>query len=228
MRRNAITGGAGPGRVLLLCTLLLGLCPLTALALPAAAHVQTAIRDARAISPNQPSRALQRGDAVYSGDSLVTGKRSYLALRFSDHSVLRLGENSEFHIDAYAVDPDGPMALRIGKGLFRFVTGLMSKRRKEQFRLRGLVASIGIRGTDFAGEFVGEQARIILLEGEAERPGAIVVFNDFGSVEIDQASFGTEIPDARSPPSQPQRMRLEALQRLMRSLNQVQRLSPRR
>jgi hypothetical protein len=65
----------------------------------------------------------------------------------------------------------------------------------------------------------------MLLEPEGEaRPTSIEVSNAFGSVVIDEPGFGTEVPDANSPPSPPRRMQLRAVQNLMRSLQSISRI----
>ncbi|MCZ6802588.1 MAG: hypothetical protein O7D86_01265 [Proteobacteria bacterium] len=53
----------------------------------------------------------------------------------------------------------------------------------------------------------------------------IEVYNEFGSVIIDEAGYGTEIPDEFSPPSPPRRMRLRTITNLMRSLQSIQRIN---
>jgi len=64
----------------------------------------------------------------------------------------------------------------------------------------------------------------VLLEPEDEDRTAIEVSNAFGAVTIDEPGYGTEIPDAQSPPSPPRRMRLRAVDNLMRSLSTIQRI----
>jgi hypothetical protein len=92
----------------------------------------------------------------------------------------------------------------------------------------GLVATIGIRGTTVGGEVAegGGAATIVLLEPEGEAHASVVeVANDFGKVLLTEHGTGTRIPDARSPPSPPARMRLRAVDNLLRSLGNVQRIA---
>ena len=53
---------------------------------------------------------------------------------------------------------------------------------------------------------------------------AVEVANAFGSVVLDEAGYGTEIPDANSPPSPPRRMRLRSITNLTRTLQSVGRI----
>ena len=95
-----------------------------------------------------------------------------------------------------------------------------------RIRLPGTV-SIGIRGTHVVGEVEGESAVDVLQERENEGPGEIEVRNEHGAVVINTAGWGTEIPDAQSPPSPPRRMQLRAIQNLMRTLPSIGRMGAR-
>lgn len=172
-----------------------------------------------------PARRLQRGDAVYTPERIVTGKRASIEIRFSDGGRLQLGPESEFELTRYDWREDAAaFTVRITKGVFRLVTGLIARRDPERYLAGMLTVSIGVRGTDFAGETDGQSARVVLLESEDGAPAAIEVWNDYGRVRIDQAGYGTEIPDTHSPPSPPRHMRLEGVSNLARTLGQVQRL----
>ncbi|MGR9093019.1 MAG: hypothetical protein ACU85U_20800, partial [Gammaproteobacteria bacterium] len=94
------------------------------------------------------------------------------------------------------------------------------KRRPGRVRFKTKVATIGIRGTHFAAEVEGDSATIILLAQEdAGASNAIEVSNEFGKVDIDKAGWGTEIPDAMSPPSPPRKMRsTQSMNRIIRSI----------
>ncbi|MEQ8659640.1 MAG: hypothetical protein RLW62_02360, partial [Gammaproteobacteria bacterium] len=53
----------------------------------------------------------------------------------------------------------------------------------------------------------------------------IEVSNQYGSVVIDEPEFGTEVPDATSPPSPPRRMQVSRdMQRTLRSINTTRRV----
>lgn len=190
-----------------------------------AGEVQRAYGSVQAQSLGAAPRALQRGDALYAQDRVYTGRRSGVDIRFSDGGRLQLGAHAEFELAGYRwQDQAGAFALRVSKGVFRLVSGLIGRYNRDQYNVNVGVATIGIRGTDFAGEVIGESARVVLLEAEDGAPTAIEVSNAYGSVLIDQPGYGTEIPDAHSPPSAPRRMRLEGVHNLMRSIGQVQRL----
>lgn len=178
-------------------------------------------------------RQLHNGDEVHSGSQIVTGKKSHVTLRFSDESVFSLGPNSQMAIDRYAYgkDPEkSSLTTRIIKGAFRFVSGLIAKGRPENMTVQlGPVATIGIRGTHVAGEVTERReegdkveeasARVMLMEPEeGDKPSAIIVSNEYGSVVVDQPGYGTEIPDEHSPPSPVRKMQIRTINNLMRAI----------
>ncbi|MEX2481679.1 MAG: FecR domain-containing protein [Gammaproteobacteria bacterium] len=170
---------------------------------------------------------LARGDRVFEQDLLETADRSLLALRFDDETRFNLGPRTQFRVDQVSDGDDGLFSAEVLKGAFRFVTGLIAKRRAGAMRVKtGVVATIGIRGTTVGGEVVGESATIVLLESEdADTPSAIEVGNAYGSVLIEQPGYGTRVPDAHSPPSPPARMTLRTIENLVRNINNIQRIA---
>lgn len=198
------------------------------LAAEPAAEVSKLRGTVRAISPVGEVRTLRNGDPVFSGERVETARRAQVTLQFTDRSRFELGANSEMSIDDYAFDPAAErntLTAKILKGTFRFVTGLIARFRPQEMKVKLTVATIGIRGTRVVGKVEGTSAQIILLEPEeGDTAGAIEVSNAFGSVVIDEAGFGTEIPDEHSPPSPPRRMALRTINNLTRSLQQVGRI----
>ena len=188
----------------------------------------TALRgDATAISASGRSRPLERGSDLFQGDRIDTANNSAISMRFTDGSRFQLGENASMSVDSYSDGEKGgsdTFSTSIFKGVFRFVSGLIAKRRSRGMGVRTAVATIGIRGTSVAGEADATSARIMLQEPEEDGPTAIEVSNAFGSVIIDEPGFGTEIPDANSPPSPPRRMQLRTIQNLMRTMQSIGRI----
>lgn len=196
-------------------------------------HAQTVVADvarvvgeASARAPGAEARALRAGDPVYLGDRLVTASGALLEITFRDRTRMTLGSSTEMTVKEYsAPDSEKPSFLNeITRGVFRVLTGLIARRQPGAVRFVTPTATIGIRGTHFGGETDGEHAVIVLLEPEEEGRTAIEVSNAYGAVTIDEPGYGTEIPDARSPPSPPRRMRLRAVDNLLRSLSTIQRM----
>jgi hypothetical protein len=168
---------------------------------------------------------LAAGSRIYEQDELATGPRSLLNLRFRDDTRFLLGAAARFRVDTVREGDDGVFSAEVVQGAFRFVTGLIAKRRAAAMRVRtGVVATIGIRGTTVGGEVDGDSATIVLLADEGGAgASAIEVGNDYGTVVIDQAGYGTRVPDAVSPPSPPVRMTLRSIDNLLRNLHSIQR-----
>jgi hypothetical protein len=65
-----------------------------------------------------------------------------------------------------------------------------------------------VRGTDFWGEQSASRFRVAMLSGTA-----IVVRNDYGSVEITEAGLGTEVSGPGQPPRAPFRWSAEEIKK---------------
>src|SRR6266853_2601884 len=183
-------------------------------------------------APGGPVRKLAEGNPVFAGERIRTGAGTVLEIEFNDKSRFTLGPNTEFEVERYfqAAGGTGEEAFtsRVFKGAFRFVSGLIARKKRENVRLSITVATIGVRGTHFEGEVTERQqkggktvdasAKVALLEPEGSDGNAIVVENKFGSVVIDKPGSGTEIPDEKSPPSPVKRTQLRTIDNLLRVL----------
>lgn len=124
-----------------------------------------------ALGSDGQARKLQRGDTLYSGDIVNTGAGSYLNMRFRDGGFVLLRPNTRFQIESYRYQPAAPAApaaaasvasapavtpapgshafLRLLRGGFRAVSGLLGHGQANEFSVTTPVATIGIRGTDY-------------------------------------------------------------------------------
>jgi hypothetical protein len=85
-------------------------------------------------------------------DHLYTSKRSRLQLKFLDDTVITLGQQSDLNIHQYLIDANNSnVNLSMNKGFFRTITGQIGKLAPGKFSFSLRNATIGIRGTDFAG-----------------------------------------------------------------------------
>lgn len=227
-RRNAI-----PAALLGLTAGLLMLVTGSALAAPAAIGAVDLLRgEVSAFGKDGVQRTLSKDAAIFAGDEIASGKRSVAAIKLNDGAKFLVGANSRLALDDFVYgksqDEDKLLA-RVVTGAFRFVSGLVAKRRPASMSVRiGAVATVGVRGTTVGGEVIGDSATVVLLEPEdGQANTAIDVFNDFGSVSIDEPGYGTRIPDARSGPTPPERMRLRAIENLLRNIQSATRASVR-
>ena len=92
---------------------------------------------------------------VFAGDMLITAKDSYAQVEMNDGTKMTIRPNSNLRIEAYQFRKEAPkednIVLRLLRGGFRTVTGLIGKRgNTDAYKLRAATATIGIRGTDFS------------------------------------------------------------------------------
>lgn len=137
---------------------------------------------------------------LHAGDILVTAKGSRVQLRLTDDTLITLGENTWFEISTYSDRSRAPVAkFKLDRGAFRLKTGALPGRRNATFEISTPAAVIGVRGTDFWGGDIFENAQIdVALLSE----GHVYVTNEFGTVDIQDVGYGTTVVPG-SPPSTP-------------------------
>lgn len=100
-------------------------------------------------------KVLNSKSDVQQGDVLVTAKDSYAQIKMNDGSVTTLRPHSNLKIEAFSFRKEAPqsdnMVLRLLKGGFRTLTGLIGKRGDpDAYKVKAATATIGIRGTDYS------------------------------------------------------------------------------
>ncbi|WP_286237246.1 FecR family protein [Neptuniibacter halophilus] len=107
-----------------------------------------------AVAADGSERELKRQSELYAEDLLKTGAKGRLQVRFSDGSRLSLKPGTEFKIEQYqfaSENPEEGKALyKLLKGGMRTLSGQIGKSDPEAYQLDAVVATIGIRGTDFS------------------------------------------------------------------------------
>jgi len=130
------------------------------------------------------------GAPVFTNQKVATGEEARLLLTFDDGTELTLGENASMTLDKFVYDPaqgTGKMALAV-KGAFRFVSGQVSKQPDKEVAVTTPVATIGMRGTEFWGGPIDDQALgVFLIEG------SVSVTNAAGEQVLDAPGQGTNI-----------------------------------
>lgn len=99
-------------------------------------------------------RTLSVNSAVEQGDTLVSEKRTYGRVKFSDGGEVTLRPGTSFVVESYVFDKDKPAddkaVLGLLKGSLRAVTGQVSKRGDQNaYKMKTSTATIGVRGTAF-------------------------------------------------------------------------------
>jgi hypothetical protein len=105
--------------------------------------------------PDGTVNVLAPKSEVFAGDLLITANNSFAQVNLNDGTQMTLRPNSNLRIEAFQFRKETPQAdnvvLRLLKGGFRTVTGLIGKRgNADAYKLHTATATIGVRGTDFS------------------------------------------------------------------------------
>lgn len=90
------------------------------------------------------------GDAIHRGDVVRTGKPGAVGIVLDDETTISLGSGSELAVIDFAFAPaEGKFALvmRMAKGTFAYVAGLIAKLAPGTIQLQLPDATIAVRGT---------------------------------------------------------------------------------
>ena len=138
----------------------------------AAGVAQFAIGDVN-VRRGAASMPLAKGQSIDSGDNIVTGSAGQTQIRFTDGGLVSLAPNSQFNIDKYADENDpgkDSFAVSFLRGGMRAITGLIGKRKTDNYKVTTNTATIGIRGSAFSSvinpdgtmDVAGEQDGIVV------------------------------------------------------------------
>lgn len=121
--------------------------PLPVAARLAAFSGQVMVRD------GAKSRVATVGEPLYSGDTVIVSKPGHAALEFNDKTRVVLDQGSEYQVTSVRFNPESPASgnalTSLVKGGLRMMTGVLGKKRPENVKVDTVVATIGIRGTNF-------------------------------------------------------------------------------
>ncbi|MEM7196207.1 MAG: FecR family protein [Pseudomonadota bacterium] len=105
---------------------------------------------ATAASETRGLRTLAKNSEVFLMDTLQTASDSFLVIKMNDASKLTLRPGSEMLLEEFDQTPDQEKAsFNLIKGGLRTLTGAIGAKNPEEFRVRTVVATIGVRGTDY-------------------------------------------------------------------------------
>jgi hypothetical protein len=127
------------------------------------------IRGAAAINDT----VLTLDTVIKEGDVIKTGKNSSVKIIMQDRTVLDISENTTFKIQTYKYerkDPDRSDAsstFNLVKGTFRYISGLIAKRRYQNVNIVTGGATLGIRGSFDTFSFDGTTISVDTSIGEA-------------------------------------------------------------
>lgn len=145
----------------------------TAPAVPPAGSVVTAVQSPAWLVHGTSITPIRPGLIVADGDTLRTAGGGRVYVQLPEHSMVKLGENTEFMTPTMQMTKDDKGSLFNGvlhvlKGVFRFTTSLVGKSERRHVDIQVGVATIGIRGTDVWGRASADGSLVALLEGKAQ------------------------------------------------------------
>lgn len=112
-----------------------------------------------AVSKDNQQRELKLKSDLFEGDKIITGKKAYAVIVFNDESKMTLKAETEVVIEKHHfVTPESDengATYKLIKGGIRALTGLISKIKKDNYKLKTPSATIGIRGTGFDVVWLG-------------------------------------------------------------------------
>ena len=134
---------------IVLCLLVLFICPGMVLAVDIAGTVKTLTGEARVERLGQVV-VLTVGMPIYTDDRLLTGTKSSLGLILQDDTTLSIGPKSELWLRDYIFEPKQghfSMVLKMLKGSFLYMSGVIGKLAPDSIRLEVPDSTIAVRGT---------------------------------------------------------------------------------
>lgn len=171
-----------------------------------AAKIDFSIGDVVAIQADGTRRPLARGAEVQDGETVDTGS-GRTQLRFTDGGMVSLQPQTQFRIDAYEFkgQPDGGEKgfFSLLKGAMRTITGAIGKADRKAYRLDTAVATIGIRGTEYAVAYGNSITA-------TTNSGLIEVCNAAGCLLV-EAGQSAYVPDANTAPMFTRRSALDPI-----------------
>ncbi len=133
-----------------------------------------------AIGADGQSRLLKKGSDIAPGETIDTGD-GRAQVRFSDGAFVALQPQSQFRVDDYVFNgkSDGKerSLFSLLKGGLRTITGAIGKRNRAAYQITTAVATIGVRGTEYAIQYGNSITGSV---GE----GAIEVCNSAGCLDV--------------------------------------------
>jgi len=126
-------------------------------------------------------RPVSPGMDVNDGDSIRTFRNSSVKLLMKDQSLIDIDESTEFEITGYGYDAQRPeeseSTFSLLKGAFRYVSGLIAKRKPEAVAVNMGSATMGIRGS-FIDRIAFDGGAVIEVDAAA---GVATIFPGDGS-----------------------------------------------
>lgn len=95
------------------------------------------------------------GQALETGDWLVTGKDGRMSLAFIDNTRFAVGPNSRIAVSKFEYDrtkAEGEFVTEVDRGSLAVVSGKIAKSKRDAMKVRTPNSLLGVRGTRFIVE----------------------------------------------------------------------------
>jgi len=154
-------------------------------------------------------KAISIGSKIEEGDTVVTEKRTYCRLKFSDGSEVTMKPNSHFKVEKYNYEHAKPKydsaSFNLIKGGLRTITGQIGKRGNlDSYQMKTPTAVIGIRGTIYDAHFCQGDSCGAIKPGLylAVTNGTVVITNSAGLQTTLQVKAGqyVYVQSSATPP----------------------------
>jgi len=137
-----------------------------------------------AVSVEGKRRALQKGSAVFAGETIDVSEGGFAVLSMADSTRLTLPGGSSMQVAAYRYAPASPQtsvaSFKLLKGAVRAVTGAIAKAEPNNVKFFTETATVGIRGTAIDISCTSVSGGLVVCSGGANltvelRNGQIIV-----------------------------------------------------
>ena len=145
------------------------------------------------------TRILELRSPILLHDTLITGANSKIQILLKDETIIYQGADAELTIDEYVYNPaessENVTSANLVRGVFRVITGNITRLNPDRFRVRTRMATIGIRGCDLGFELQDNLHNIL-----------VIALHGYESVEVEATQF--QQPQDQHTPGTPERRRV--------------------
>jgi len=163
--------------------------------------------EAKIIRSEETQTVIKTSD-LYTGDKVITLSDALTKVEMNDGTLYELGPYTEFSIDDYyysddqnsLLDKAGRVTTTLIRGVVRAITGKIGQHDKKNFQFKTVIASIGIRGTDYTVRYCdGNNCGALTGTSVAVVDGGINLKNSSGEISLDKGEFA-RVESANSKP----------------------------
>lgn len=155
----------------------------------------------KATMPNKEQRVLQKTSLIYLQDTLTTDSNTEAQIVFTDNTLMTFKAGTKFYVDQYDFNPKATKKGSVGKyimtlieGGFRTITGWISKTNPNDYQVHTPVATIGVRGTDYAAYYENGEMLVNYYQGSP------CVTNKGGTLCLSEKTPYARVPSATAKP----------------------------